>query len=309
MSVPTVTVQTAVYNAERWIQGALDSILNQTYDDFEYIVVNDGSTDNTERILKRYAEVDERIRVVNQPNLGAPRAHNRAIELSRGRFIAILDADDLALSRRLEYQVQFLESRPEYGMVGGSEIAVHVDSGKVWLVRHPSTDADLRRSWVWRQKFAHSAVMMRKEILCQTGLYNERLKIGHDPDLWARIAAKFPVANLQDPVVVRRHHSGSLSKSMATRRLLVQLELNAKAVRRLSLPFFHYLAVIVPVMRFCLPEIVARGLRRCLCQEEMLMVEELVRIYRLSEQDIKVLRIALSEFESHRGLSTAQGSF
>lgn len=294
MTSPTVTVQTVVYNAEQWIKDTMDSILNQTFEDFEYIIVNDGSTDKTTQILNRYNDLDERIRVINQSHLGTAHAHNQGIKLARGKYIAILDADDLALSRRLEYQVQFLDVHPNYGMVGGTEIAVELGSGRIWIIHHPPTYDKLRDSWVWRQKFAHSAVMMRKRILEQTGLYDPKLPIGHDPDLWTRIAAKFPVANLQEPVVIRRHYSGSLSSSDSFERVLAQLKINAKAVRCLGLPFKHYFSLTLPLLRFCLPVTIVRRIRCCLHHEEILTVEELVRMFQLEERDTSILRIALN---------------
>lgn len=293
MTTPTVSVVTGVYNAERWIQGALDSILGQIFDDFEYIIVNDGSTDNTQEILDRYQKSDRRLRVVHQVNLGAAQALNKGIRLSRGKYIAILDADDFALSRRLEREVEFLELHPKHGLIGGHEIAVDVESGQVWLVRFPEKDIELRRSWVWRQKFAHSAIMMRRDAVERTGLYKENMTVGFDPDLWARIAAQYLVANISEPVVVRRHHSSSLSRSTRIARLLIQLQLNAKAVRRLSLSPIHYLALGVPLMYFFLQHRFVRRMRRGFRQEEILTVEEVVCMYQLDEKDISILSMAL----------------
>jgi len=292
MTAPVVSVVTTAYNAGGWIRGAICSTLGQTLGDFEYIVVNDGSLDNTQEILEQYQGVDERLTVVEQSNQGVAPALNRAIRLSEGKYIAILDADDLSLPRRLELEAQFLDAHPEHGMVGGLEIGIDTRVNKIWLVRYIGEDSDLRRSWVWRNKFAHSAVMMRRDVLERIGLYDESMKVGFDPDLWARIASRYRVANIQEPVVVRRHHSGSLARSARRARLFTQLKLNAKAVRRLSLPRYDYLALILPLIYSVMPYKVVRRIRRGFRQEGLLTLEELEHSNLLRPGDVNVVRMA-----------------
>ncbi|MHA1713815.1 MAG: glycosyltransferase, partial [Candidatus Ranarchaeia archaeon] len=119
---PKVSVIMSVYNAEKHVKKAIDSILSQTFRDFEFIIINDGSTDRTSEILKSYA--DPRLIVVNQANRGVTQSLNKAIGMARGQYIARMDADDISLPQRLEMQVEFLEEHPEVGLVGTSVITI-----------------------------------------------------------------------------------------------------------------------------------------------------------------------------------------
>ena len=137
---PKVSVLTIVFNGERFIDGAMASIARQTLRDYEHIVVDDGSTDGTARILAEWSQREPLITVVKQENRGIPKAYNRGLEVARGEYVVILDADDLAFPTRLEKQVFFLDEHRDVGLVGSAELALEVSTRQTWLVNHPVKD-------------------------------------------------------------------------------------------------------------------------------------------------------------------------
>lgn len=163
-----VSVIMAVYNAELYLKLAIDSILNQSMSDFELIVINDGSTDSSLSILNSYSDL--RLKITSQENNGAAAARNVGLQMAKGQFIAILDADDIAQNKRLEKQVEFLENNSEYGIIGSN--ARIIDQNNVFI-----SNSNQKIDWLSINKllpvnpFIHSTVMFRKDLLDETGLY------------------------------------------------------------------------------------------------------------------------------------------
>ncbi|HOK51408.1 MAG TPA: glycosyltransferase, partial [Bacteroidales bacterium] len=193
-TTPLVSVVMPVYNASSFIEESINSILQQTFSDFEFIIINDASTDNSRNIISSYT--DSRIRIIdNEQNLGVTRSLNKGIKLARGKYIARMDADDIALSNRFEKQVAFLESNPDYGLVGA--YMQLLPSGAV--VRVPTTDEELKATMLFHNPFVHPAMMIRKSILVQHQLtYDESLSAAQDEDLWFRIAQYCKIANIPE---------------------------------------------------------------------------------------------------------------
>ncbi len=257
---------TIVFNGEEFVEGAIKSIARQTYKNYEHIVVDDGSTDDTPKILAECSRRDQRIKVVRQQNSGIPKAYNRGLALAQGEYIAILDADDLAFPARLEKQVAFLDEHVDVGLVGGAELAFEVESKKAWLVNHPVEDSAIRHAWVHQQLFTHSATMVRREALLQVGHYDENLPRGCDPDLWLRIAQRWKVANLPEPLVLRRHHSKQVTRMRRFDITALNVGMKLKSVHALKLPAYYYLYLVFPLLGM-LPNGVKRMFRRLLAQE------------------------------------------
>src|SRR6516225_5378072 len=168
MTSPLVSVVLPVRNGAADLPKAIDTILAQTFTDFELIVVNDGSTDGTAAVLD--AIRDPRVRLVHQESTGLARALNRGISLARGRYIARQDHDDWALPNRIEKQVAFLDANLDYGLVGTRAEVWIGDSPTGRFHDHPSDDADLRFALLFNNYFVHSSVMMRKAALDEVGV-------------------------------------------------------------------------------------------------------------------------------------------
>ncbi len=202
-SVPTVSVVMSVFNGDRYLKEAIDSVLAQNFADFELIVVDDGSTDGTAAILESYS--DSRIRTSrNAVNLGQPASLNRGLAAARGALIARLDADDVALPDRLETQVRFLASHPSAASVGAAWIEID-ENGCLGAARHPpTTSVDIRWRLLFANAFLHSSVIVRRSALDAVGVYDPAIGYGEDYELWSRVAARFEVANIDRPLVLYR---------------------------------------------------------------------------------------------------------
>ncbi len=208
---PKVSVIMSVYNAEKHVKEAIDSILNQTFSDFEFIIVNDGSTDRTSEILKSYTDL--RLIIVNQANKGVTRSLNKAIEMARGQYIARMDADDISLPQRLQMQVEFLEEHPAVSLVGTSVLQIDED-GKImaeWSLLTES--AQIKKALLTENQFCHGSVMFRRERIEKVGGYREEFERAQDYDLWLRIAEHYEVANLATPLYKWRFTANGISVS------------------------------------------------------------------------------------------------
>lgn len=216
-AVPVVSVLMPVYNAETDIfKIAIESILNQTFTNFEFIIINDGSTNNTEEIILSYK--DERIKYIkNEENLKIIKTLNKGLELARGKYIARLDADDYCDITRLEKQVKYLEENPEIGLLG--TYYEHVPENRV--VTHPVKPEEVRLYLRYCQNcILHSSAMYRKSVLDKYNLkYNECARHAEDYMLWSNISKVTGVAIYPEVLTFYRSSPNGIS---ATNRLFQQ---------------------------------------------------------------------------------------
>ena len=209
--VPKVSVLMSVYNGEAYLERSITSILSQTYRDFEFLIFNDASTDSTEAILKNVH--DPRIKVItNTVNLGLTKSLNRGIEIARGQYIARMDADDLSLPFRFEIQVGFLDSHPEYAILGSSYLLIDQEGRTLSLVKVPVDDSQIRENLLKQNCFGHGSVMMRREAVQRVGGYDERFKCSQDYELWLRIVEAFKASNIEEALYCWRLSNDSISK-------------------------------------------------------------------------------------------------
>jgi glycosyltransferase involved in cell wall biosynthesis len=227
-----VSVVMSVYNEERYLHEAIDSILRQTFEDFEFVIIDDGSVDQTPALLKGYH--DARLRVYRQANQGQSSALNQGIRMAVGSYIARMDGDDICLPERLERQVCFLDAHPEVALVGTWCTKIDTGTGQKRLQRLPEDDGSIRRFLAIDNPFIHSSVMIRKSVLDRVGLYDEGL-IWQDYDLWVRIARYYGMANIHDPLVIRRKHPASLTlRSRKSREFWELFRIQWRAARWLA---------------------------------------------------------------------------
>ena len=200
----------AVYNGEKYLRQAVESILHQTFTDFEFIIVDDGSTDTTPAILDAYH--DPRIvRLRNVRNLGLTESLNRAIAQARGRYLARQDADDASYSTRLEKQVYFLQAHPEVGLLGTGYDIMDANGCVIGQALPFTDNATLQHTLVRRNCFGHGSVMMRQEVLARIGGYSHEVGSLEDYDLWLRLAECTSLANLSESLYAWRRHSSSVT--------------------------------------------------------------------------------------------------
>lgn len=183
MPNPKVTVLMPVYNGEKYLLEAIDSILNQTFTDFEFLIINDGSTDGSREIIESFS--DHRIVLVNQENIGLTNSLNKGIDMAIGEYIARMDCDDISLPLRLEKQVGFMDAHPEIGVCGSW---ILVFSGKSRHVqRYPTTSDEIKCFMFYNTGVAHPSVMIRREVFLKNGLYyDSSFAHAQDYELWIR---------------------------------------------------------------------------------------------------------------------------
>jgi glycosyltransferase involved in cell wall biosynthesis len=213
---PKVTTVIPVYNREKYIGHAIDSILAQTFTDFELLVIDDGSTDRSREIVRSYH--DPRIRLVcNETNEGIPKTRNTGIRLARGEYLAFLDSDDWAYPERLAKQVAFLDSHPDYAAVSAWIDWMDEEGRSLRRVkRKPILPDEIAAQQLFRQGIENSASMARIVVLREYG-HREEYELSEDFDLWARIAAKHKLANLPEVLVRRRRHRERITEEKAHR--------------------------------------------------------------------------------------------
>jgi glycosyl transferase family 2 len=205
MSSPTVSVVMSVYNGQAFLAKAVESILGQSFRDFEFVIIDDGSTDRTAQILAAYASRDSRFRVVRHENKGRTESLNIGIRLAQGKYIARMDADDVSLPHRLQVQVDFMELHTEVGLLSGSYERISGD-GLLDRVRLPLLDDEIRSMMLRENAMCHPAVMMRKEVAIACGGYRKVFSESEDYDLWLRMSERSQLANLEQPILQYRVH-------------------------------------------------------------------------------------------------------
>lgn len=215
-----ISVVMSVYNGEQHLRESIESILNQTFTNFGFIIVNDGSTDASLEIIKGYD--DAKIRIINnEENIGLTKSLNKAIKEARGEYIARQDADDISLPNRLELQHEFLEKHPEVALLGTGIYVIDEKGDKIEKrIMHPNPKKSLLKG----NRFIHGSVMFRKSVIDELGAYNETLKYSQDYELWLRLSKKYNVRNLTAPLYKLRMHRGSiLSKKVEEQQMYAVL--------------------------------------------------------------------------------------
>ena len=206
---PIVTVLMPVYNAEDFVHGAIESILNQTYTEFELLIINDGSTDGTEKIINSFQ--DSRIRhIKNEQNLRLIATLNKGLKLAEGKYIARMDADDTSFPDRLQEQVDFMEANPEVGVCGTWYEAF---GSKNSIVRYPTDHNAIKYMSLYQCPFCHPTVMFRTSIIADNKIeFDSDYPHAEDYELWGRMAKVCRLANLPKVLLKYRLHEANISK-------------------------------------------------------------------------------------------------
>jgi hypothetical protein len=231
---PRVSVVMAVNNGARFLDEAIDSIRRQTYSSFEFIIVNDGSVDETQEILSKHAADDHRLRLISQQQSGLIASLHRCFSEAEGEFIARMDADDVAKPDRLERQVRFLDEHTSVVLVGSSVEIIDAKSRVLRKVTLP-TDPETIKVQMREQGCVvfHPTVVVRRHVLNQMGGFRKAYQYAEDYDLWLRMIEKFDLANIGDALLGYRRHERSVSYKNSRQQSLSSL--CARTVARLRL--------------------------------------------------------------------------
>lgn len=200
MPVPKVSVIMATRNQGDWIYRSLKSVTNQSFKDWELIIVNDGSTDNTEEIIQNFQKKDKRIIYLdNGKNLGVPKSFNRAMALAQGKYIARIDSDDVWIGKdKLKKQYDFLETYPDYAAVSGGMIVIDSEGKELFRYLKPETDEQIRSAALVTNPIANSASVCRKDAIVKAGLCDASLDYNEDWDFWLKIGLLGKLYNFPD---------------------------------------------------------------------------------------------------------------
>ena len=236
MDKPAVSVVVPVYNAGKHLVSAIGSIVDQTFEDWELICVDDGSTDQSPEVLDWFADLDPRIRVFHQSNSGVVAAANRGHQLARADLVCRMDADDIAMPNRLMHQVDFMRNNPEYVAVSGAILEIDIDSEPLGL-QSLATDHDaiVQRLLCRETGLFQPASIMRATAFNKIGGFRSKYQWIEDHDLWLRMSQVGRLGNTEELVLCYRLHSSSCTWTMASLRadLMTQLMREAHEERDL----------------------------------------------------------------------------
>lgn len=217
---PEITVLTIVYNGERYIAEAVESILNQTYMDFEYVIVDNNSTDSTPKILNEYAQKDARIKTVTETKQGILYTRNTGLQVAKGDWIAILDADDIAMPERLEKQLKFVKENPSVVLVGSGCIMIDEDGKFLKSYNYPCDHQSLVRHLENQGAFfPQSSAFFKKEVALRIKGY--RFSAAEDYDLWLRLSMVGEIGCIGKPLIKLRRYVKSNSYNIEQRSYIV----------------------------------------------------------------------------------------
>jgi len=205
-----------VYNGEKYLKEAIESILSQSYTDFEFLIINDGSTDNSVKIIKSFS--DNRIHLIdNEKNLGQPESYNKGINLACGEYIAIMHSDDFSLPDRIKKQVEFMDANPSIGISGTWVKIVQNDMSEICKL---PIDPDLVKIHLLSYcPLFHPSVIMRKKLLTRNNLfYDPSYNSAEDYELWVRASKYLKIANLDEILLAYRIHPEQVSNKYACKQ-------------------------------------------------------------------------------------------
>lgn len=204
-----ISVLMPVYNAQKHLGEAIDSIIKQRYQDWELIIINDGSTDDSEDIILSFS--DSRIKYYrNEGNKGIVYTRNRMIKMAQGQYIAFLDSDDVSMPDRLSRQLAFLEEKADYAMCGTWALMIDDVGNTIKKINMSTESMDIRCSLLFANTFVQSSVMIRKEILLENP-YNEDYPVAEDYQLWCQLSHKYKLGNIPYHLTKYRWHGNNIS--------------------------------------------------------------------------------------------------
>jgi glycosyltransferase involved in cell wall biosynthesis len=261
----TLCVLMATYNDEKYIAAALDSILSQTYGDFELLVINDGSSDGTEGILREYARKDGRVRVVLcDKNTGLASALNLGLRETGADLVARMDADDVALPDRLEKQMEYLAAHPEIDVLGTFCEDIDEFGDRTGRIRRMPLGSEKNAALVWTNPVIHPTIMFRRDRIMRLGGYNATLRRRQDYDLWFRvIAAGMKIDNIPEVLLLYRETADTYRKN-GVRAMWDQANIGLKGCRKVSAKPLAYLGVLFPLLTSLMPLTWRRAAKRAL---------------------------------------------
>lgn len=211
---PRVSVLMPVYNAETYLREAIDSILCQSFKDFEFVIINDGSTDSSVEIIESY--IDDRIKLIhNASNVGLIKTLNIGLEVCKGEYIVRMDSDDISLPTRIALQVGFMDSNPAIGVLGSwfEDFGEHIEPK---IVKYATSDSEIRIRHLYQTHIAHPTAVIRTNLIHKYGLkFDPEYVYGEDYHFWVKVSANCKLSNYPEVLVKKRDHPKNITNSFS----------------------------------------------------------------------------------------------
>jgi glycosyltransferase involved in cell wall biosynthesis len=221
----------STYNGAKFLKESVDSVLSQTFRDFEFIIIDDGSTDESVDILG--AIYDPRVIVIkNDTNIGLTKSLNKGIRHSQGYYIIRMDADDVALAHRFQTQYEFMESHSEVGACGSAYKMLHNHQK---IIKQPLTHDEIMSKLLFNSAIAHPTAIIRKSVMTENNIfYDETKEAAQDYDLWSRVGLVSGLANIEEPLLLYREHQESISKTKKDKQLATSMQVRSRLLDKVS---------------------------------------------------------------------------
>lgn len=244
--MPKISVIMPVYNGEKYLREAIDSILNQTFSDFEFIIINDASKDSTEEIIKSYDD-DRIVYLKNEQNLGVAGTLNRGLDIAKGEYIARMDADDISFSHRFQMQVDFLDNNKTVG-VCGSNLRIFGERIDERDFFYPEYDESIRVDMIFNSAFAHPSIMMRRDIIEKYHIrYDIAFEKAEDYKMWHDILLVSEGYNIQEYLLKYRYHSSQVTKTCIAEKTSSVTKMRAIMYKTLAIHNDDYLELFAQI--------------------------------------------------------------
>ncbi len=230
---PAISVIMPVYNAEKFLKDSIESVLNQTFKDFEFIIVNDGSTDNSLNIIESYIDKDSRIKIINQENSGVSVARNVGIKNASGEYIAFIDSDDIWVNNKLELQMEEFIKDPELKICGARAKVINDENQEIGKFNYPPLSYfKIRLDSYYKNPFITSSLIIKKEILKDNKLFRQKMKLCEDYEFITKYIHKNKSINIDKYLVYYRIHINSSSRVTISTK--IKMKMMAIKVRIIS---------------------------------------------------------------------------
>lgn len=258
---PCLSVLMSVYNGMPNLERAMESIATQSFGDFEFLIIDDASTDGSRELLEKWEAEDERIRLIlNETNRGLGYSLDKGVKEARGEWIARMDDDDIACPNRLKKQLKFIEENPGTDILGGWAVEIDEDGNPMRLRQVPTSHEDIVRL-IWTIPVIHPTVMFRRRAIQQVGSYDAALRRRQDYDLWFRCAAAgLRFANIPEPLIHYRFTDNYYEKNDLS-TALQQVEIGWRGCRLVGASPITYVGIMAPLIRALLPRRLSRWLQ------------------------------------------------
>lgn len=264
MKMISVSVVMAVCNGESFVRQTIDSIVDQSFQDFEFIIIDDGSTDNTYKILEEYQKSDTRIMLLrNSQNIKLAKSLNKAISCACGEYIARIDAGSIALPDRLLKQAQYMELHPDIGLLGtGCRFVYSIGTRQLASdLMNPTEHCIILKKMRKQNPFFHPSVMFKRSLFAKLDGYDESFETSQDHELWTRMICESRVANLPDTLVIKTFYTYSTSIKKNNKQLKANLRILSRKIRMGISPWYYSVYFSKYILELLIPNSLRGGLR------------------------------------------------